>query len=223
LKAGLITGFCGSLTSYSSVVFGILMISRKSIFDGISVLIVAVGSSFALFLLGKHFSEMPLKRYNFLMILESRYFSIITAVCCGIIGLIFIILGIRVNWILSLLIGPFGSSSRYLIARYNSIYNHFPIGTFFANTLACILLFAFHMISTENINVLGCDFVNACIVGFCGCLSTVSTFILELDNMPVKESYIYCIISFASAFSFGLIFFGLWSITGHNLESICKI
>ena len=66
--------------------------------------------------------------------------------------------------------GGAGASGRYLLARYVPAYKGFPAATFAANVIGCFLLglFTGAALSTEMAALLA--------TGFCGGLSTYSTF-----------------------------------------------
>lgn len=53
-------------------------------------------------------------------------------------------------------------------------------------------------------------------VGFCGCLTTMSTFVLELRRLPrVRDAYAYGALSFAAAQAGWLLIAGLWQNHGY--------
>jgi len=69
----------------------------------------------------------------------------------------------------------------------------FPLGTFVSNLLATALLGSFSLSSSAAIHPssLSCQALIGLSDGFCGCLSTVSTFIAEILSLRKKFSYIY--------------------------------
>lgn len=94
----------------------------------------------------------------------------------------------------SLLLGPPGTMLRYALSKLNSksrFEGKFPIGTFLANMLATAVLAAVYVgqrapgkgSQSPNLTVTGCDALYALEGGFCGCLSTVSTFAVELTSI----------------------------------------
>lgn len=87
----------------------------------------------------------------------------------------------------SLLLGPPGTMLRYSLSKLNTgtrLECKFPIGTFLANVLATAVLAAVYVGQREpHLTNTGCDALYALEQGFCGCLSTVSTFAVELTSI----------------------------------------
>ena len=73
--------------------------------------------------------------------------------------------------------GGAGASGRYLLARYVPAYKGFPAATFAANVIGCFLLglFTGAALSTEMAALLA--------TGFCGGLTTFSTFSVEIATL----------------------------------------
>ena len=92
------------------------------------------------------------------------------------------------------LLGILGAYCRYMLSFSNTDYPKFPIGTFIANVVGTALAAVFLMlekfyISYYNVKTLAIFF--ALIQGFCGCLTTVSTLVVELDSLTPIDSYKY--------------------------------
>lgn len=89
--------------------------------------------------------------------------------------------------------GGAGASGRYLLARYVPAYEGFPAATFAANVIGCFLLglFTGAALSTEMAALLA--------TGFCGGLSTYSTFATEnvgmIERRQTALSLIYIVLS----------------------------
>lgn len=89
--------------------------------------------------------------------------------------------------------GSAGATSRYLLAKYVPAYKGFPAATFAANVLGCFLLglFTGATLSTAMAALLA--------TGFCGGLSTYSTFATEnaglLERRETVLSLVYIIAS----------------------------
>ncbi|KAL3901470.1 MAG: hypothetical protein SGCHY_000576 [Lobulomycetales sp.] len=101
--------------------------------------------------------------------------------------------------VLSLLLGPLGTLLRYALASLNGgkllMLNLEHSGTLAANILGTAILgLAFSFWTPSN-----CHWGQAVAQGFCGCLTTVSTLISELDSIhTVSGKYKYGAITFFS-------------------------
>jgi CrcB protein len=116
-------------------------------------------------------------------------------------------------------LGAVGAYARYLLSHWNkappalllcgplhrllgSDRGLFPLGTFAANSIGSWALAAaiaaskertsYHDIFTQSI-------LYGLATGFCGCLTTMSTFVLELHNLPRTAGYFYAALSLAFA------------------------
>ncbi len=82
--------------------------------------------------------------------------------------------------------GGVGSILRYLVnigcSNLNSVYK-FPIGTFIANITGCFLIGLFSAICAKYVSTISNDTKMMMTVGFCGGLTTFSTFSNESLNM----------------------------------------
>ncbi|EPX71687.1 CRCB domain-containing protein [Schizosaccharomyces octosporus yFS286] len=110
----------------------------------------------------------------------------------------------------SLIFSPFGATLRLYLSRwFNSPKYYMPYGTLMANLLGTLLIAIVYMIP----RITHCSPVSQSVLygfqnGFCGCLTTLSTFVNELYNMPTKRAYIYFILSVAIGFSFCVVIDG---------------
>eukprot|EP00557_Chaetoceros_sp_GSL56_P003494 CAMPEP_0176488446 /NCGR_PEP_ID=MMETSP0200_2-20121128/6713_1 /TAXON_ID=947934 /ORGANISM="Chaetoceros sp., Strain GSL56" /LENGTH=547 /DNA_ID=CAMNT_0017885429 /DNA_START=213 /DNA_END=1856 /DNA_ORIENTATION=- len=122
--------------------------------------------------------------------------------------------------IYSAFFAPAGALLRWKFAKWNGKWNRFnwfPLGTFAANLLACIVSatmigMEYRLNGSDNFWSLGT--VRAIKVGFAGSLSTVSTFINEFSDLLSSESpinaYLYAIVSiFLCASTSALFYFGI--------------
>eukprot|EP00924_Labyrinthula_sp_SR-Ha-C_P006945 snap_masked-scaffold_8-processed-gene-5.31-mRNA-1 protein AED:0.39 eAED:0.39 QI:0/0/0/0.5/1/1/2/0/367 len=86
------------------------------------------------------------------------------------------------EFLFSLLFAPFGALTRYVLGRLNRPEEAIKKGTLAANVLGCFLIAVFTALSFEenkrNVNSLFIGFMD----GFCGSLTTVSTFVSEMTK-----------------------------------------
>ncbi|MEM1135493.1 MAG: fluoride efflux transporter CrcB [Bacteroidota bacterium] len=111
------------------------------------------------------------------------------------------------NLILIFVGGGAGSCCRYLIAIWlNNPESNFPLGTFTANMLSCLVL-GFTTVLVLNSIDISDELRFLIMVGFCGGFSTFSTFDNEILSLVKNEKYLsglfYALIS---------IFIGLLSL-----------
>ena len=95
-----------------------------------------------------------------------------------------------VNLIAIFIGGGLGSVLRYLISLFFIAKNNqmiFPWSTFFANVLACIVF----AVVILTIPIKQSNFYLLMTAGFCGGLSTMSTFSFEIMRMIERGQYFY--------------------------------
>lgn len=107
------------------------------------------------------------------------------------VALLLYFLAPRHSWrhraLFPLLLGPPGAALRFWLAKLNTraaFLDRFPLGTFIANMVASLLIagvFAAQRLPSSDAATshTRCDALYAIQQGFCGCLSTVSTFAVE--------------------------------------------
>ncbi|XP_057821503.1 uncharacterized protein LOC131034124 isoform X2 [Cryptomeria japonica] len=122
-------------------------------------------------------------------------------------------------WI-ACVVGPFGVWIRWFMARLNGkgigAQKHFkwlPIGTLLTNLIASIIMASLSIVHlmvkdhTKKIVIEGLQ------LGFLGCMSTVSTFVVEVQAMHQSNhswrAYIYILVSILPAFIFGTLIYSI--------------
>lgn len=78
----------------------------------------------------------------------------------------------------------------------------FPLGTFTANAIGSWVLaaaLAASKLGTSYHDIPAQAALYGLATGFCGCLTTMSTFVLELNSLPRSAAYFYCLASLAVA------------------------
>jgi fluoride ion exporter CrcB/FEX len=113
--------------------------------------------------------------------------------------------------ILAILIGPFGSILRKELTRFNVTSLDFPLGTFLANILATLLFNLISIGKFTSYDLVSCTWYYAVLKGFCGCTSTISTFVHELCS--IRRPFRYFFVSVIPSCLLTLIISGsiLWS------------
>lgn len=93
-----------------------------------------------------------------------------------------------------------GTLTRYVLAvKLTPLLTLFPLGTFVANAGGTALLGAFHILQrlprqpSQN----ACAILEGLIDGYCGCLTTVSTFAVEVGALKTRRAWLYVILSWA--------------------------
>ena len=101
--------------------------------------------------------------------------------------------------IFSILFAALGTYCRWHLAPLNATFNNFKLGTFLVNIVGAWLLGG--VISAQSIYPDGWihNLLVGIATGFCGCLTTVSTFTVELFALPLRYAYIYAISSILAA------------------------
>ncbi|KAF9970364.1 hypothetical protein BGZ65_011190, partial [Modicella reniformis] len=136
-----------------------------------------------------------------------------------IVAMIFIPETSRSSWrhvILATCFAPPGAILRWYLSRFNSRIKFFPVGTFAANLGGSLILAGVVCLQHTPVadqNPLVCQVLSGLQDGFCGCLTTVSTFALELRTLPRRASYCYGVISVAVAQLGMLIVLGAFIMT----------
>lgn len=138
----------------------------------------------------------------------------------------------RGQWTLFSLFGIFGGFLRFLLSEWcNSWVKTFPLGTFFANEFAVMLIACFQIIMrgkryyhnsqpvSHTLN--SCHVTNALVSGFCGSLSTISTFINEGYKLEFHHMLLYYFVSVFVSYSLLVIILGSYSWTKGLTVPLC--
>ena len=211
LFVGVSVGFCGSLTTFSSWQLGIVEtlvgVPGAPTSPGgktyvwfqdqtIGFAVAFVGLTF-----GKHVGEyllekIPIRHFEELQTGHDKEksqrtqwrvsaFSVSSATCAW-LGMILGACLVPGTNTFSLIFAPFGAWLRFLLSRYlNTLTIGFYWGTFVANVLGSVIEgILFGILITFSLDSLQCESIWAVKYGFCGGLTTISTFVNELHTLP---------------------------------------
>ncbi|KAK4540679.1 hypothetical protein LTR36_009010 [Oleoguttula mirabilis] len=96
--------------------------------------------------------------------------------------------------VFAIVFAPVGCLLRFILSiKLNRKVRSFPLGTFTANILGtCVLGMSYDLQhSSAARSVVGCQVLQGIEDGFCGALTTVSTWVLELDTLRLHHAYFY--------------------------------
>ena len=220
LKSGLSIGLCGCLTSFSGVILESYLNLTGKTWDGFALLFITFAASFAAFNMGKHAgkstprsgAKLELKKF-----IENENISLTLA------GLAFLAISVWLSITkdksrpFALFLGPIGAMLRMLLSRFNNR-TSIPLGTFLANSIGSGILFLLVLSRNLGVSSLSCEYFFGAEVGFCGSLTTISTFVSELDEMNIREMYIYLFASLLVGIILGILILGWLTFSGHTIE-----
>ncbi|KAI9894022.1 MAG: hypothetical protein M1814_004792 [Vezdaea aestivalis] len=140
--------------------------------------------------------------------------------------------GSRTNWkqetwrsqaLFALVFAPLGCLGRFYMSKaLNQRIAKFPLGTFVANVAGTVILgMAWDLQRVPVGGMVGCQVLQGIEDGFCGCLTTVSTWVLELKGLRRKYTYIYGTLSVAVSLAFLVIIMGSMRWTRGFAEKLC--
>jgi len=243
---GSITTFSGVILGSSKQYFNILDYDRtwaQSFIGGLTVNLLGFGMGFLGFLFGKHAGEWineesghknlgKTKKLIFTQTLwydkeniTNTDFSMMVLVGLSVFG---VILGIFVwdfdtRLIYSLIFAPVGTLTRRFASSLNQINPKFPLGTFAVNVFgSAFVTFCFLLPGATTVSENTCYMMAGLISGFCGCLTTISTFVVELSNLDKRHAYKYGAASIIGGQILSIILFLIMK-TQKPYKNICVI
>ncbi|RCK65610.1 Fluoride export protein 1 [Candida viswanathii] len=251
---GLTTGFCGTVSSFSSVMLEAFNKAADTeigvyyhypngaygIMEFLAVMLAQFGLSVMGFHMGKHLLALVDKHlpalsrrtYRILEIISMGLGVALVIITCFLIG--FKHKGAWRSWTFAMLFAPPGAVLRYYLSKYlNSKVANFPMGTFAANILGSLLLAVFTLIGRGKLvggdgtrrivtHTDGCHVLNGLDDGFCGALTTVSTFVAELFGLRTWFSYRYGTVSIMVGFAVFILVLGSYNWTIGLTDPYCS-
>lgn len=242
---GLLIGLCGSLTSFSSWMFSVFSelanyhsYNRsvgQSFVSGLMDIIAILFLSFGSYYFGSHL----MKRYHkYHPPIEGAWFTNHVALkpkvwewtflgsaigLWALMILLSVLTSINKSLWLSGSLAPLGTWTRFLLSSlFNNRNPYFPYGTFLANVSGSSLISILYILSF-NSSMTGCVWIVAAQSGFCGCLTTVSTLMVELHFLKFKYAWRYGALSISAGLLSIIIVFGsfMWSSGVDMSNSMC--
>lgn len=119
-----------------------------------------------------------------------------------------------------------GTLTRYTLSIFlNPLLTGFPLGTFAANSTGSGLLAAFRVIQSmanKRISPNECSIIQGLDDGYCGCLTTISTFAVEIRALKGWERLRYVLMSWGVGQLLFLIIMGPSLLSGNvKKEIVC--
>ncbi|GES95880.1 CrcB-like protein-domain-containing protein [Rhizophagus clarus] len=202
LYIGLTTGLCGNLFYRFLIVAILAALADIGITLGMSITGLKIGEHIADIIIRNrkthsvlHIVEEPFK-LNELIIPDFISIGI------GVVSIVLVVTlssTVQVNRsvLFAVVFAPIGALTRWYLSKYNAMKKSFPWGTFAANMSGSVIIGILFLLSngiaSSNIS---CEIIKGLIDGFCGCLTTISTFATEINiTLPRKHAYRYAFIS----------------------------
>lgn len=134
----------------------------------------------------------------------------------------------RGDAVFAIVFAPLGCLARFYLALFlNARVPSFPMGTFAANILGTVVLaMCFDLQRVSGLGASGlvsCQVLQGAMDGFCGCLTTVSTWVAELNGLARRlQAYVYGVVSVGVALAFVVVITGSLRWTRGFDDPICQ-
>ncbi|EHK42371.1 hypothetical protein TRIATDRAFT_224078 [Trichoderma atroviride IMI 206040] len=214
LYIGLTTGFCGSFTSFSTFIRDVLLALSNNEFQVpttersggysflamLAVIITTVCLTLAALHIGAHLAigtEKCIPSLPFRLIRKLLDRTVVIFALGSWVGVILLSIMLPdITWrerTIALAFSPVGCLARFYLSLYlNGRFSSFPLGTFLANVLGTAVLgMSWDIAHSASVGIVGCQVLQGIEDGFCGCLTTISTWVAELNSLRRFHSYIY--------------------------------
>jgi len=126
--------------------------------------------------------------------------------------------------VFALVFAPLGCLGRFYASLYlNGKIASFPLGTFVVNIFGTAILgMSWDLQHVPLRGVIGCQVLQGIEDGFCGCLTTVSTWVIELSSLRRRHAYRYGAASVVVALCFLIVIMGSLQWTKGFAELRCS-
>jgi CrcB protein len=125
--------------------------------------------------------------------------------------------------VFALVFAPLGCLGRFYASLYlNGRINSFPLGTFVVNILGTAVLGVSYDLQRVPLGgVIGCQVLQGIEDGFCGCLTTISTWVGELNSLRRANAYRYGAASIIAGLGLLTVIIGSMQWTRGFSEVLC--
>ena len=128
----------------------------------------------------------------------------------------------RADCLFALTFAPLGCLIRlFLSTKLNARFSSFPLGTFTANIGGTAILGMAWDLQHTSSDMIGCQLLQGVMDGFCGCLTTVSTWALELTLLCRRHAYLYGSASIVTSLGLSMVIMGITKWTIGWEEAVC--
>ncbi|KAI9649329.1 hypothetical protein NHQ30_001901 [Ciborinia camelliae] len=123
--------------------------------------------------------------------------------------------------VFALVFAPIGCLGRFYASIYlNGKLSSFPLGTFAVNMFGTAILgMAYDLQHVPLGGVIGCQVLQGIEDGFCGCLTTISTWVAELSSLRRSHAYKYGLASVLGGLALMVVIMGSFRWT-HGFEGL---
>jgi len=205
----------------------------------LAVIIVETGLSLAALSVGAHICEAMMPLLQRIPAVRASYILNPLGVVLGFgcwLGAVFLATWPPQNhWrhdaVFAIVFAPVGCLLRFWLSiGLNSRIARFPLGTFVANIAGSMVLgMAYdlqhaHLPAVDGLvggGLVGCQVLQGIIDGFCGCLTTVSTWVAELKGLRKKHAYEYGFASISVGLAFMVVIIGSLQWTIGLAQPLC--
>lgn len=236
LYTAMTTGFCGSLTTFSGWQVDVFdswvnagqypRAGLQNFLDGLTKTWVTLVVSLASLSFGVHVCGLivpyfpaprpPSRGFRYTLTVAS-----VLAYAATFPAYFYLPADFRHQATAALLFSYPGTLSRYLLSIYlNQRSKYFPLGTFAANAIGTALLGLFHVLQNlpSSVSPAACSLLQGLGDGYCGCLTTISTFAAEVVALGGWKPWLYVVISWCMGQLLLLIIMGTSFWAGHVNE-----
>ena len=129
----------------------------------------------------------------------------------------------RSQALFALVFAPFGCLLRFYASLHlNGKIKSFPLGTFAVNIFGTMMEAVFLDLQRVPVGgMIGCQVLQGMSDGFCGCLTTVSTWVAELKGLRIRHAYLYAVMSVGIALGLMIIILGSLQWTNGLSSTLC--